>query len=73
MNCKQLLDKGFKYLKINKILNPKLDSELLLSKVLKKNRSEILINLNKEIDQKKYQEYNIYLSRRKKKNLSLIF
>tara|TARA_B100001250_G_scaffold233696_2_gene200640 strand:+ start:1780 stop:2628 length:849 start_codon:yes stop_codon:yes gene_type:complete len=65
MNCQQILNEGIKYLKINKILNPKLDSELILSKVLNKKREEILINLNYEINQMQYLKYNEYLNRRK--------
>ena len=67
MNCHQILNEGIKLLKTNKILNPKLDSELLLSKVLNKKREEILINLNDKIDKKQYNKFNYYLSRREKK------
>ena len=67
MNYLKILNEGEKFLKINKIKSFKIDSELLLSKVLKKNREEILTNLNKKVDKKKFNEFNYYLFRRKKK------
>ena len=57
----------YKFLKINKIKSSKIDSELLLSKVLKKNREKILTSLNNKIDEKQINEYSYYLFRRKKK------
>tara|TARA_Y100001970_G_C14141025_1_gene807107 strand:- start:280 stop:1128 length:849 start_codon:yes stop_codon:yes gene_type:complete len=67
MNYLNLLEEGIKSLKKNNVINPKLDSELLLSKALKKNRNEILINLKNEINLKDFYKFNSYISRRKKK------
>jgi len=67
MNYQRILTDGDKFLKFNKIKSSKIDSELLLSKVLKKNREEILTNLKKKIDKKRYNEYVCYLYRRKKR------
>jgi protein-(glutamine-N5) methyltransferase, release factor-specific len=67
MNYQKLLNHGDNFLKINKIKSSKIDSELLLSKVLKKNREEILTSLNNKIDEKQINEYSYYLFRRKKK------
>ena len=53
MNALDLINFGAKELKQKKIVSSRLDSELLLSKILNKNREEILINLDQEICQKK--------------------
>ena len=55
---------GSNLLKENKISSHILDSELLLSKVLKKSREEILINLNLNINEKSISKYKEYLKRR---------
>ena len=46
MNILDTINFGTKKLKQKKITSYRLDSELLLSKVLNKNREEILINYN---------------------------
>ena len=66
MNYQEILERGSGTLKANKIKNPNLDSELILSKVLNKTREQILINFNYFINQKQLQKFNNYLSRRKK-------
>ena len=66
MNYQEILERGNRALKTNKIKNPNLDSELILSKVLNKTREQILINFNYFINQKQLQKFNNYLSRRKK-------
>ena len=67
MNYQKILNNGINSLKISNIINPELDSELLLSKVLNKKREKILTNLKKEINKKQVDKFNLYLSRRKKK------
>tara|TARA_B100000700_G_scaffold319861_1_gene415940 strand:+ start:411 stop:1259 length:849 start_codon:yes stop_codon:yes gene_type:complete len=67
MNYQDILNKANNYLKVSSIKTSKLDSELILSKVLNKNREEILINLQKKIDKKQINKFNFYLSRRKNK------
>jgi len=67
MNYQKILNNGINFLKISNIINPELDSELLLSKALNKKREKILINLKKEINKKQLDKFNLYLSRRKKK------
>jgi release factor glutamine methyltransferase len=67
MNYKKILNNGINSLKISNIVNPELDSELLLSKALNKKREKILTNLKKEINKKQLDKFNLYLSRRKKK------
>ena len=67
MNYQEILDYGFKVLRSSHIKNPKLDSELILSKILKKNRDQILINLKDKLNNQQIDEFELYLSRRKKK------
>ena len=64
MNVLDLINFGAKELKQKKITSSRLDSELLLSKILNKNREEILINLDQEICQKYFSEYKELISRR---------
>jgi release factor glutamine methyltransferase len=67
MNYQKILNNGINSLKISNIINPELDSELLLSKALNKKREKILTNLTKEINKKQVDKFNLYLSRRKKR------
>ena len=64
MNALELINFGAKELKQKKINTSILDSELLLSKILKKNREEILINLDQEICQKNLSRYKELILRR---------
>ena len=66
MNVLELINFGTKELKQNKIETSRLDSELLLSKILKKNREEILINLDQEVCEKYLPKYKKLLLRRSK-------
>ena len=68
MNYQEILELGSKNLKINKIKNFNLDSELILSKVLNKTREQILVNFTNLINQKHINKFKKYLSRRKKKS-----
>ena len=65
MNCIEILNNGKNFLKKNKIENPILDSELLLSKALNKSREEILLNSNYILKKKEIDTFNNYLLRRK--------
>ncbi|MDC0619427.1 peptide chain release factor N(5)-glutamine methyltransferase [Pelagibacteraceae bacterium] len=64
MNALDLINFGAKELKQKRIVSSRLDSELLLSKILNKNREEILINLDQEICQKYFSEYKELIFRR---------
>ena len=64
MKVFEVMKFGSNLLKENKISSHILDSELLLSKVLKKSREEILINLNLNINEKSISKYKEYLKRR---------
>ena len=64
MEILDLINHGSRQLKNKKIFSHKLDSEILLSKVLNKTREELLINLNKKIDPTKINYFNRLISRR---------
>ena len=64
MNYNQILKKGENFLKKNKIQNPYLDVELILSKVVNRKREEILLNTNNKLKNEEIFRFNDYLSRR---------
>ena len=64
MQILDLINSGSLQLKRNNILSHKLDSEILLSKILNKSREEILLNLNQKVDQNSIIYYQKYLNRR---------
>ena len=67
MKILEAIKAGSKLLKEKNISTHILDSELLLSKSLKKPREEILINLEQNINKKVLADFNKYLLRRSKK------
>ena len=52
MTYSEILQKGSNFLKKNKIKNPYLDAELILSKVTNKKREEILLNPDNKLKKK---------------------
>ena len=64
MNALQLINRGSSELKFYYVPTHRLDSEILLSNVLGKNREEILINLNQEINLKHIRIFNDFIKRR---------
>ena len=66
MNYQKILFEGVKSLKGKNIINPNLDVELILSKVLKINRSKILLNYENNLNIKQVKKFYYYLSKRKK-------
>ena len=67
MNYNEILIKGTSFLKKNKIKNPYLDAELILSKTINKKREEILLNFNHKIKNKEITKFENYLLRRQQK------
>ena len=67
MNYKNLLDASSNLLKNYCIKNPKLDSELLLSNLLKISRENLLLNLNKKITSAENKKFSLLLKKRIKK------
>ena len=64
MNALELINIGANKLKEESISSHKLDSEILLSKVLGKRREDILIHLHQEMPSKFVKEYNNLIYRR---------
>ena len=64
MNYFQAINFGTKILKHNSFISNKLDSELLLAKVLNSTREEILVNLNKKIKKENFKYYKSLIQRR---------
>ena len=64
MNLKQILNKASDKLKIKNIKSFRLDSELLLAKTLGVSREEVLLNLDKKIDQLNIKKYDFYVNLR---------
>ena len=66
MKALEIIKFGSSLLKEQRILSHSLDSEILLSKSLKKSREEILINLEKEVEEKNVKIFNSFIQRRLK-------
>jgi len=66
MNTLEVIKIGSKLLKEKKISTHILDSELLLSKILNKPREEMLVNLDKKVNQNQISIFQEYLNRRLK-------
>ena len=64
MNALQLLNIGSSKLKNKRILSHRLDSEILLSIVLRKKREKILINLNQKIKKDNIKKFDKLIQRR---------
>ena len=64
MNIKNAIQKASLDLKRNNIKSPLLDSDILMSQVLKKDRKFILLNLKKELNNIQYQKFKKLLSSR---------
>ena len=74
MNYSQIIKFGSHKLKLKNIDTYILDSELLLSHILKSSREQILINLKKKIDGKKLNLFkNLLLRRKKNEPIAYIF
>ena len=73
MNIEIAIKNACKELKKNKISSALLDSELLLSKVIKKDREFILLNLEKELDQSDHESFkDLIIERSKGKPLAYL-
>ena len=67
MEILELINNGSRQLKNKKIYSHRLDSEILLSKVLNKTREELLINLNQKIEPKNIRNFHRLIDRRSSK------
>ena len=64
MKLQQILAKASYQLKLKNIKSYKIDSELLLAKTLDVPREEVLLNLDKKINQSNLKKYNFYINLR---------
>ncbi len=64
MEILDLLNSGSRQLKNNNIISCRLDSEILLAKILNKKREKLLINLNKKVSQENVKYYKKLILRR---------
>ena len=62
----EILKQAQKDLTIKSILNPALDSELILSNILKIKRENLILNLQKKIDSNHLRLFNLFIEERKK-------
>jgi len=65
MNIESALNQGLDILKENKIPNPYLDSEILLSESINKDKKHIILNSNKILSGKQLDSFNSFIERRK--------
>ena len=66
MNIEKTIIKATKSLKNSNIKNPYLDSELLLSKVIKKDRKYMILNSKKKLNSRYLENFNNLICRRKR-------
>ena len=71
MNIFEAIKKGDAILRESGIKSYKIDSEILMSKVIKKNRTDIILNSKTELSQKNYNLYeNLIIQRSKQKPIA---
>ena len=66
MNIEKAINEGYLQLKKNKIKSSHLDSEILMSQVIKKDREYLILNLNQKINGKAYNYYHDLINERSK-------
>ena len=66
MNIKSILDEGINILQKNKIPNPQLDSEILLSNLIKKDKKYIILNPKELLDSEQLTIFKNLIERRRK-------
>jgi release factor glutamine methyltransferase len=66
MNIENILNEGINILQKNKIANPKLDCEILLSSSIKKDKRHIILNPKEILNLKQLEKFKSLIERRKK-------
>ena len=66
MNIENILNEGINILQKNKISNPQLDSEILLSNSIKKDKKHIILNPKELLNSEQLEKFKILIERRKK-------
>ena len=67
MNIENILNEGIDILQKNKITNPQLDSEILLSNSIKKDKKHIILNPKEILDSEQLEKFKSLIERRKKR------
>jgi release factor glutamine methyltransferase len=67
MNIKDILNEGIKILQKNKIPNPQLDSEILLSISIKRDKKYVILNPKEDLNSEQLEKFKSLIERRKKK------
>ena len=66
MNIENILNVGINILQKNKISNPQLDSEILLSNLIKRDKKHIILNPKELLNSKQLDKFKSLIERRKK-------
>ena len=66
MNKENTLNEGINILQKNKILNPQLDSEILLSSLIKRDKKHIILNPKELLNSEQLDKFKSLIERRKK-------
>jgi release factor glutamine methyltransferase len=66
MNIENILNKGINILQKNKTANPQLDSEILLSNSIKRDKKHIILNPKEILNSEQLEKFNSLIERRKK-------
>ena len=66
MNIENTLNQGINILKANKIPNPYLDSEILLSEIINRDKKHIILNSKEILNSQQINSFNNFIERRKK-------
>jgi len=66
MNIENTLNHGINILKASNIPNPYLDSQILLSESINKDKKHIILNLKETLNSKQLANFNSFIERRKK-------
>ena len=66
MNIENVLIKGINVLQMSRVLNPQLDSEILLSNSINKDKKYIILNPNETLNKEQLTNFKNLLERRKK-------
>jgi len=66
MNIENILNKSTSILKANKIANPYLDSEILLSESINRDKKHIILNSKEILENKQLNNFNSLIERRRK-------
>ena len=65
MNIENVLNKGINILQKNKISNPRLDSEILLSSSIERNKKHIILNPKELLNSEQLGKFKSLIERRK--------